>query len=397
MKKRLFYLLACMSLASSCHSQQQSTYSTSIQIADSILHTVQSLYHVEKYKLLSETYPVNPRNKVSYLAGDSAQVKQQEVAYLWPYSGMLSGAVALYHQTRDQKYLDYIERNLLPGLAQYWDDTRLPACYQSYPTFNGPSDRFYDDNDWIAIDLCDLYTITQNKAHLQRSLQLKDYIYSGWTDELGGGIYWCEQKRTSKNTCSNAPAAVLCAKLFVATGDSAHLRQAIQTYLWTKDNLRDPDDGVYYDNIHLDGQLDKTKYTYNSGQMIQAAVLLYKLTKDPAYLADAKQTAEGSYKFFVKNRATALGERPFYGNMPWFNVILFRGLKALYEIDKNPLYITTMRENAYYAWNNTRDENGLLGTDWTGEKNKKHKWLMDNACMIELFAEFNDLTLKTGK
>ena len=27
--------------------------------------------------------------------------------------------------------------------------------------FNGESDRFYDDNDWLAIDFCDLYALTK--------------------------------------------------------------------------------------------------------------------------------------------------------------------------------------------------------------------------------------------
>jgi hypothetical protein len=50
-----------------------------------------------------------------------------------------------------------------------------------------------------------------------------------------------------------------------------------------------------------------------------------------------------------------------------------------------------MADNARYAWKNTRDENGLLGDDWSGLKNKKHKWLLDNACMLELFSEMSGL------
>lgn len=52
--------------------------------------------------------------------------------------------------------------------------------------------------------------------------------------------------------------------------------------------------------------------------------------------------------------------------MAWFNVILFRGLKALYKIDKNPAYVNAMVENALHAWENYRDENGLLGKGLVG-------------------------------
>ena len=50
-----------------------------------------------------------------------------------------------------------------------------------------------------------------------------------------------------------------------------------------------------------------------------------------------------------------------------------------------------MADNARYAWKYTRDENGFLGNDWAGTKNKKFKWLLDNACMIELFAEIDNI------
>ena len=48
-------------------------------------------------------------------------------------------------------------------------------------------------------------------------------------------------------------------------------------------------------------------------------------------------------------------------DMSWFNVILFRGLKALYEIDGNSKYVDAMADNAQYAWNNYRDENRTDG------------------------------------
>lgn len=41
-------------------------------------------------------------------------------------------------------------------------------------------------------------------------------------------------------------------------------------------------------------------------------------------------------------------------DMAWFNVILFRGLKALYKIDKNPAYVKAMVENVLHAWENYR-------------------------------------------
>ncbi len=379
-------LLACRQTA------PQPSVSRDLAYADSMFTLILDKYNVEKYGLLLETYPPNPQNQVTYLAEGSEQKRNQEVSFLWPYSGMLSGGIALYRATGDEKYREILEKRILPGLEQYWDSIRRPNCYQSYPTFNGESDRFYDDNDWLAIDFCDLYALTGEKKYLEKAEILYQYIYSGWDDTLGGGIYWCEQQKRSKNTCSNAPAAVLCMKLYNLTKGKNYLEQAKKTYTWTKQNLRDPEDGVYWDNIRLDGSVDKAKYTYNSGQMIQAGVLLYLQSGDETYLKEAQETAKGSYEHFTKMRKNAEGvEARFYTANPWFNVILLRGLKALYEVDGNATYIRTMADNARYAWQHTRDANGFLSNDWSGTEPKPYKWLLDNACMVELFSEIHNI------
>lgn len=361
------------------------------QRADSLLNTILTLYQVPKYGLLMETYPRNPKQQITYTANNDANLTQQEVSFLWPYSAMVSGCVSMYKISKADKYKKLMDKQIKPGLDLYWDNTRKPACYQSYPTFAGKNDRYYDDNDWIALDCCDYYEATGKQEYLDKAIALHRYIYSGWSDELGGGIYWCEQKRTSKNTCSNAPATVLCLKLYKLTKDEKYLKQAEETYEWTKKNLRDPEDFVYWDNINLEGQIGYAKYTYNSGQMIQAGVLLYQITGKEAYLQDAQQTAKGAYEYFCRLQQTPKGEMRFYPDSPWFNVILFRGLKALYQTDHNPTYIKAMIDNADFAWRWTRDSNGLFSNDWSGNKSNQFKSLLENACMVELFAEISEL------
>jgi len=361
-----------------------------IDRANITLQHILRLYNVEKEGLFTETYPVNLTQQVTYLADNKEQTKKQEVSYLWPYSGVLSGCVSLYQMTGDKKYKRLLEHRIMPGLAQYWDNKRAPACYQSYPVFNGPSDRFYDDNEWVAISLIDLYTLTKDTMYLNKAIQLQKFIYSGWSDDLGGGIFWCEQKKYSKNTCSNAPAAVLCMKLFMATSQNKYLNLAKKTYQWTKNNLCDPSDFAYWDNKTLNGHVAKEKFTYNSGQMIQAGVLLYKATGEKQYLIDAQKTVEGTFNYFVKGH-NIHGEMQFYDDSPWFNVILFRGLKVLFKVDHNKTYLKIMEDDAEYAWKYDRDKNGLFSKDWTGKEQDKYKWLLDNACMIEFYSELGNL------
>lgn len=357
-----------------------------LSIADSILHNVLSLYQT-KDGLLTETYPVNPDQKITYLAGGMEQSGTLKASFLWPYSGMMSGCVALYKATGNKKYKKILEKRILPGMEQYWDNSRLPACYQSYPTKYGQHGRYYDDNIWIALDYCDYYQLTHKPASLEKTVALYQYIYSGWSDEIGGGIFWCEQQKEAKHTCSNAPSTVLGVKLYRLTKDTKYLEKAKETYAWTKKHLCDPTDHLYWDNINLKGKVSKEKYAYNSGQMIQAGVLLYEETGDEQYLHDAQQTAAGTDAFFRTKADKKDPTVKVHKDMAWFNVILFRGLKALYKIDKNPAYVNAMVENALHAWENYRDENGLLGRDWSGHNKEQYKWLLDNACLIEFFAE----------
>lgn len=357
-----------------------------LSIADSILSNVLNLYQTND-GLLTETYPVNPDQKITYLAGGTQQNGTLKASFLWPYSGMMSGCVALYKATGNKKYKKILEKRILPGMEQYWDNSRLPACYQSYPTKYGQHGRYYDDNIWIALDYCDYYQLTHKPASLEKTVALYQYIYSGWSDEIGGGIFWCEQQKEAKHTCSNAPSTVLGVKLYRLTKDAKYLEKAKETYAWTKKHLCDPTDHLYWDNINLKGKVSKEKYAYNSGQMIQAGVLLYEETGDEQYLHDAQQTAAGTDAFFRTKADKKDPTVKVHKDMAWFNVILFRGLKALYKIDKNPAYVNAMVENALHAWENYRDENGLLGRDWSGHNKEQYKWLLDNACLIEFFAE----------
>ena len=151
-----------------------------LSIADSILSNVLNLYQTND-GLLTETYPVNPDQEITYLAGGTQQNGTLKASFLWPYSGMMSGCVALYKATGNKKYKKILEKRILPGMEQYWDNSRLPACYQSYPTKYGQHGRYYDDNIWIALDYCDYYQLTHKPASLEKTVALYQYIYSGWS------------------------------------------------------------------------------------------------------------------------------------------------------------------------------------------------------------------------
>ena len=190
--------------------------------AKQTLDAVLKYYDAGRDHLFIETWPYNEDDKVTYLAGDDT-VRGKRVAYLWPTSGLFSATNALLKATGNKDYKDLLENTVLPGLEQYYDIDRRPACYQSYIKEAGKSDRFYDDNIWLGIDFLEACKLTGNKEYLFKAKEIWNFVISGWDDQIGGGIYWCEQKRKSKNTCSNAPAAVFAMKLYEATKDTSYL------------------------------------------------------------------------------------------------------------------------------------------------------------------------------
>lgn len=363
-----------------------------IQRSNATLTAIYKYYGIEENPLLRETFPFNASYTATYLAGDENAGPTNPYAYLWPFSGSLSAISALYASTRDTSYQLMFDKKALPGLEMYFDSKRSPAAYASYITTAPPSDRFYDDNTWIGIDFTDMYLLTGEASYLDKAKLIWNFIESGTDSLLGGGIYWCEQKKFGKNTCSNAPGAVYALKLFEATGDSAYFKQGRNLYLWTKRNLQDPVDYLYYDNIKLDGRVDKTKYAYNSGQMMQAAALLHKLTKEKQYLTDAQNIAASAHIYFFKpfNDENGCSFRLLKKGNVWFTAIMFRGFVELYHQDKNYTYLHDFKLNLNHAWKYMRDDNGLFSTDWSGHIKDDSKWLLTQFAMVEMYARISN-------
>lgn len=367
--------------------------SENTQRARSTLDAIFKHYGIADSRLLRETFPFNESYAATYLAGDDNAGQTNPYSYLWPFSGSLSAVSALYESTRDKSFKLMFDKKVLPGLEMYLDKKRSPDAYASYIHTAPLSDRFYDDNIWIGIDFTDMYLLTGEARYLDKAKEIWKFIESGTDTLLGGGIYWCEQKKFGKNTCSNAPGAVYALKLFEATRDSVYFHQGKTLYHWTKKNLQDPGDYLYYDNIKLNGRIDKTKYAYNSGQMMQAAALLHKLTKEKHYLTDAQNIAASAHKYFFQpfNDENGCSFRLLKKGNVWFTAIMFRGFIELYHQDKNKTYLYDFKKNLNHAWKYMRDENGLFSTDWSGHIRDDSKWLLTQFAMVEMYARMSKI------
>lgn len=361
---------------------------THINRATATLEAIYTHYEADR-NLLRENYPFVEDYKATYLAEEDKSEKANPYSFLWPYSGTLTATVSLYEATRDKKYLDALDNKVIPGLMNYYDTKRNPAGYASYVNDAKQSDRYYDDNVWLGIDFTDAYLLTRKSDYLEKAEEIWQFIESGMDQKLGGGIYWCEQKKHSKNTCSNAPGSVLALKLYLATRNPKYLKQGEDLYQWTKTNLQDPSDGIYWDNKNLRGKVQTWKFAYNSGQMLQSAALQYKITRNEEMLHEAQRLAKACYeKFFPRTTTDSQGELKVLceGNI-WFTAVMLRGFIELYSIDNNEEYLTAFSRNLDLAWEKMRDsETGLFNQDWLGQKQDKVKGLLTQGAMVEMYA-----------
>lgn len=189
-------------------------------------------------------------------------------------------------------------RDYLPAVRRYWNEAGPVPGFDVLPGPK-PVDRYYDDNAWMAIALLETAEVLKEPEWADLAAKTVAYVLSGRDEKLGGGIYWKEAEKTSKNTCSNAPSAAAILALHARRPDSSLLQEAVELYAWTKAKLCDPVDGLYWDNMRLDGTIEKTKWSYNSALMLRTAIGLHEVTKRPQYKEDADRIAKAAAKRWI--------------------------------------------------------------------------------------------------
>lgn len=380
MKKMIAAFIICFLFSNQINSQNKEEESYKNR-AESFYDLVYSLYYLPDYNLFSEYYPNTNQPNINYF--NDGEKTAKEVSFLWPFSGMTSAVNVLYKI--DKKKYSVPLKNLIEAQKQYRDTVRKPVGYQAYPTRLEKSDRYYDDNGLVGIDYIEAYANTKQAHYLKDAKEVFEFIISGWNTDLEGGVTWLEGVRDMKPACSNGKAAVLALKIYEQTKDKYYLDWGLKFYNWMYTHLRSSENIYWNDMKTADRSILKTAWTYNTGTMLQSAVSLYKITGKKEYLNEAQLLAEGSYLFFGKKQTDG---RISILDDPWFTLVLFRGYQDLYEVDKKTKYIDTIIGNINYAWMHARDDKGLLFKDWNAglDESKTPKWLLNEACIVELYA-----------
>jgi len=223
------------------------------------------------------------------------------------------------------------------------------------------TNKYNDDIMWMTIACARAYQDTGDKEERTLAKRNFDAVYArGYDDVLGGGLYWTTDK-AGKHACVNGPAAIAACLLSQICNDRSYLAKAQALYAWERSALFTTN-GAVHDNMRVSGHVARKVFTYNEGTFIGAADLLWKLTDNTNYLADASLAAN-----FTRSVLSWDSTLPAYGSgdAAGFNGIFMRWMaRFLNDSGLWQQFYDWMSLNADAAWRVRRPDN-LSWQDWT--------------------------------
>lgn len=283
----------------------------------------------------------NPQSHLYYSTSE-----QNDLAVGWTQAIMYDIIMDAYLRTGDPSYLKMIKDFYSGANEAYshfnWEDVKYEHGW------------IYDDMMWWIISLTRGYQITGDSEYLEKAVKGFDFVWSESYDSENGGMIW-SWKAEGKVAAINYPTVIGAMNLFTITEEEKYLTKAVEIYKWAHDNLFQKETGRVADHKVGDNPPGFEDYTYNQGTCIGAAVMLYKATGEPKYLADAEKAAQ-----YAKNiMADENGILPAEGD--WneqgvLKAIFARHLMKLVNLGNYAGYLEWLQMNANLAWHN-RDKN----------------------------------------
>jgi hypothetical protein len=303
----------------------------------------------------------------SYYITGSGLYSGEPFSYLWPFSTALAVTNSLAHVPALTKTFRKQLTARLVGLQSYLDTNNSGAPEGTYtstlPAFDGTAapptgpggTKYYDDNDWVGIEMMRMYELTHEPGPLGYAEGILAFEMAGWQSNPAlpcpGGIPFSNSaENTDRNTVTTAPAAELALQLYRATGKPEYLQFALQAYEWVRTCLQQPN-ALYSDHIRA-GVVDPTIWSYNQGTMIGAGTLLFQATGNGEYLYQARQTAHAALEYFTPAR--------LYLEVPFFPAVYFRNVMYLDSVTHDPPGARLAQEYANYAWQFDRNASDLF-------------------------------------
>jgi hypothetical protein len=291
-------------------------------------------------------------------------------AHAWPYSQALSATLAMTAVPKRGRLYVRDAAQRVSGLDRY---LRKDGAFAASIATDGPV--YYDDNEWIALELLRWYELRHAHSALARAERIFAIVVNAWDADPAhacpGGVFWTNARgNDDRNTVTTATGALLGLDLYAVTHSPAQLRWSKQMLSWLTQCMLAPD-GLLWDHLTFDGTRDESHWSYNQGTAIGANVLLYRLTADENALSSAETLADKSLAYFDTTREP-----------PFFLAIFFRNLLDLAGVDGNSGYRAAAQAYADSVWDRLHDpRTGLFRFG-----GKRPVQLLEQAAMVQIYA-----------
>jgi Glycosyl hydrolase family 76 len=346
----------------------------------------------------------------NYYIQGTGLYKGEPYSFLWPFSQAMAATVSLVYMPGESRGFAHELRVRMYGLERYLQKPSASSASEppaSEPPASEPSASetapprpalpsfagsvappigpggvsYYDDNEWVGIELARIYEFNHEAFALEQAKQIMAFVMSAWktTGPNGkplpcpGGVPFSNSpSNNTRNAVTDGPGAELAVQLYRITGEAQYLQFAESAYAWVRQCLLNSE-GLYADHIQNNGEVEPMVWSYNQGSMLGAGALLYQATGNGAYLYEARQTAKAALAHFTLEKLEL--ENPF------FVVVYYRNLLYLDSITHDPPGTRAVQEYVNYAWQNLRLSNNLFvsGSPSTST-------LLGQAAMVQLYA-----------
>jgi hypothetical protein len=334
-----------------------------------------------------------------YLQG-TGLYKGEPYSFLWPFSQALAATVSLSHIQGESAKLSHELKVRMFGLERYYEahaqaasspeeGSSAAASQLPLPSFAGTvapplgagGTSYYDDNEWVGIELARIYRLNHEAFALEQAQQIMAFVMAGWQTTApsgkplpcpGGVPFSNASTNSSRNTVTDGPAAELGVQLYWITHEPQYLSFAEMAYAWVRQCLLSANN-LYADHIQNSGEVEPMQWSYNQGTMMGAGALLYQATGNGAYLYQARQTAKAALAYYTTEKLEL--ENPFFAS------VYFRNLLYLDSLTHDPPGAKLVQEYVNYAWANLR-----LSDDLFVSGSPSSSTLLGQAAIVQLYS-----------
>jgi len=305
-----------------------------------------------------------------YLDGSGLYQGEPKYSFLWPFSQAMAATLGVMNIPGEEAlYAPELHARMV-GLQSYFDTDNSGATEGAFttvmPGFDGSvappkgsgGVKYYDDNEWVGIELVRGYELTGEVASLEDAEQIMAFVMSGWQANPklacpGGEPFSDAATNGTRNTVTTAPGAELAVQLYRITGNIEYLQFAEMAYAWVRQCLMNSA-GLFADHIGNKGVVEPALWSYNQGSMIGAATLLYQATGNATFLYQARQIAKAALIYFTSARLAS--ENPF------FVAVYFRNLLYLDSVTGDPPGQQIAQNYVNYLASHHLSSSGLFAT-----------------------------------